>query len=160
MTTPKCRSVLALLAVALVLWAYDSPSALGLQASPAPGAKAPREEKAMLVQYLEIVTAEVDATCSALEKLHGVSFGKPEAVLGNARTATLEGGGRIGVRAPMRKDEEPVVRPYVLVDDIEAAVKAAKAAGGEIALSATEAPGLGKFAIYFQGGIQYGLWQK
>ena len=117
------------------------------------------KEKAMLVQYLEVVTADVDATCSALEKLHGVSFGEPEAALGNARTATLKGGGRVGVRAPMREDEEPVVRPYVLVDDIAAAVKAAEAAGGEFAMYATEVPGHGKFAIYFQGGIQYGLWE-
>jgi predicted enzyme related to lactoylglutathione lyase len=53
-----------------------------------------------------------------------------------------------------------VVRPYVLVDDIEAAVKAAEAAGGEFAMYATEVPGLCKFAIYFQGGIQYGLWER
>ena len=160
MTAPKFRSVLALLVPAFVLWAFNSPSAAGEQDPPAPEARASKTEKAMLVQYLEVVTAEVDATCSALEKVHGVSFGEPEAALGNARTATLEGGGRIGVRAPMREDEEPVVRPYLLVDDIEAAVKAAEAAGGEFAMYATEVPGLCKFAIYFQGGIQYGLWEQ
>ena len=158
MTSLKFRSVLALLVPALVLWAH-SPSALGIQDSSAPEAQASKQEKGMLVQYLEVVTPDVDATCSALEKLHGVEFGKPEAALGNARTATLKGGGRIGVRAPLREDEEPVVRPYVLVEDIEAAVKAAEAAGGEFAMYATEAPGLCKFAIYFQGGIQYGLWE-
>jgi predicted enzyme related to lactoylglutathione lyase len=113
----------------------------------------------MQVQYLEIVTADVDATCSSLEAIHGVRFGRPEAALGNARTALLAGGGRLGVRAPLRADEAPVVRPYLSVDDIEAAVKAAAAAGGEIAMPATQIPGLGKFAIYFQGGIQYGLWK-
>ena len=159
MTALKFRSVLALLAPALVLCAYNSPGALGSQDAPALEAQASKKEKAMLVQYLEIVTADVDATCSALEKLHGVSFGEPEAGLGNARTARLKGGGRIGVRAPMREDEEPVVRPYVLVDDIEAAVKAAEAAGGQFAMYPTEVPGHGKFAIYFQGGIQYGLWE-
>lgn len=158
MTALKFRSVLALLVPAFVLWAYPL-SALGLQDSPALEAQASKKEKAMPVQYLEVVTADVDATCSALEKLHGVGFGKPEASLGNARTATLRGGGRVGVRAPMREDEEPVVRPYVLVDDIEAAVKAAKAAGGEFAMLATEIPGEGKFAIYVHGGIQYGLWE-
>jgi len=155
----KFRSVLALLAPALVLLAHGSPGALRPQDPPAPEAQASNKEKAMLVQYLEVVTADVDATCSALEKLHGVRFGAPEAALGNARTATLKGGGRIGVRAPLRKEEEPVVRPYVLVEDIEAAVKAAAAAGGEVAMTATEIPGHGKFAIYFQGGIQYGLWE-
>ncbi len=113
----------------------------------------------MLVQYLEVVTSDVDGTCSALEKLHGVSFSTPDAGLGNARTATLKGGGKLGVRAPMREDEQPVVRPYVLVKDIDATVKAAEAAGAEIALPPMEIPGHGKCAIYIQGGIEHGLWQ-
>lgn len=102
----------------------------------------------MQVHYLEIVTPDVDATREALAKLHGVSFGEPEPVLGNARTAALHGGGRIGVRAPMHDGESPVVGPYVLVKDIESAVEAAKAAGGEIALPPTEIPDRGRFAIY------------
>lgn len=159
MTALTCRSALALLAPALVLWASNSPSAPVTQDSPAREAQASGKEKAMLVQYLEVVTAEVDATCSTLETLHGVRFGEPEAALGNARTATLRGGGRVGVRAPMRDDEGPVTRPYVLVDDIEAAVKAAEAAGGEFAIHATEIPGHGRFAIYVQGGIEHGLWE-
>ena len=113
----------------------------------------------MQVHYLEIVTPDVDATCGALEKLHGVSFSAPEAELGNARTAELAGGGLIGVRAPMHEMEEPVVRPYVLVDDIKAAAEAAEAAGGEIAHPPMEIPGHGKFAIYIQGGIHHGLWE-
>jgi predicted enzyme related to lactoylglutathione lyase len=157
-TALKVRSVLLLPVPALVLWTYY-PSAPARQDPPAVEARTSKEEKAVQVQYLEVVTPDVDATCSAMEKVHGVSFGKPEAALGNARTATLKGGGRIGVRAPMRADEEPVVRPYVLVEDIEAAVKSAEAAGGQFAMYATEIPGQGKFAIYFQGGIQYGLWE-
>ena len=113
----------------------------------------------MQVQYLEIVTADVDATCGALERLHGVSFGDPEAGLGNARTVELSGGGLIGVRAPMHETEAPVVRRYILVADIKAAVETAKAAGGEIAHPPMEIPGHGKFAIYIQGGIHHGLWQ-
>ena len=117
------------------------------------------KEKPMLVQYLEIVSPDVDATCAALERVHGVSFGDAEAGLGNARTAALSNGGRIGVRAPMAEHESSVVRPYLLVDDIESAVKAAAAAGAEIAMSATEVPGHGTFAIYILGGVQHGLWQ-
>ena len=113
----------------------------------------------MQVHYLEIVTPDVHATCSALEKLHGVSFSAPEAGLGNARTAALEGGGLLGVRAPMHEAEEPVVRPYLLVDDVEAATEAAQAAGAEIAHPPMELPGHGTFAIYIQGGIHFGLWQ-
>lgn len=118
-----------------------------------------RKETAVNVHYLEIVTPEVNRTCDALEKSQGVSFGEPVAELGNARTAALDGGGRIGVRAPMRETEEPTVRPYLLVDDIEAAVVAARAAGAEIAMPPTEIPGQGKFAIFILGGIQHGLWQ-
>ena len=114
---------------------------------------------AMKVQYLEIVTPDVDATCASLAKLHGVSFCEGVADLGNARTAALSDGGRIGVRAPMAAHEESIVRPYALVDDIEAAVKAAEAAGAEIAMPATEIPGQGRFAIFILGGIQHGLWQ-
>jgi len=51
------------------------------------------------------------------------------------------------------------VRPYILVDEIEAAVGAVEAAGARIALPPTEIPDHGTFAIYFQGGIQHGLWQ-
>lgn len=111
------------------------------------------------IQYLEVVSADVDATCGTLEMLHGESFSEPVAELGNARTAPLGGGGRIGVRAPMHESEAPVVRPYVLVKDIEAAVKAVVAAGGQIAHPPLEIPGHGKFAIYLQGGIQHGLWE-
>jgi len=117
------------------------------------------EEDAVKVHYLEIVTPEVDATCDALESLQGVSFGEPIPELGHARTATLDSGGRIGVRAPMRETEEPVVRPYLLVEDIGAAVHTAQAAGAEIAMAPMEIPGQGKFAIYILGGIQHGLWQ-
>lgn len=114
----------------------------------------------MQVHYLEIVTPEVDATCAAYEKLHGVTFAEAEPGLGGARTATLaNGGGVIGVRAPMHDMEEPVVRPYLRVDDIEAAVATAVNAGGELAHPPMELPGHGTFAIYFQGGIQQGLWQ-
>ena len=88
------------------------------------------EETNMQLQYLEIVTPDVDETCSVLAAQHGAQFSDQIPELGFARIASLSGGGRIGVRAPMRDDEEPVVRPYTLVDDIEAASAAAEAAGG------------------------------
>ena|SRR5688572_4175677 len=120
---------------------------------------ATKKEKTLKVHYLEIVTASVDETCNALAKAHGVTFGEPIAELGNARTAKLKDGGRMGVRAPMRPTEAPVVRPYVLVDDIEAALKAAESAGAKAAMRATKIPGQGEFAIYVLGGIDHGLWK-
>jgi predicted enzyme related to lactoylglutathione lyase len=127
---------------------------------PVPGALPSEGEKTMQVHYLEIVTPDLDETCASLEKLHGVTFSEPVPELGNARTATLKGGGRIGVRIPMRPTEDPVVRPYLLVEDIQAATKAAAEAGAEIAIPPMELPGQGMFAIYLQGGIDYGLWQN
>ena len=53
----------------------------------------------MEIHFLEIVTEDVAAVCASYEPLHGVSFSKPDADLGNARTAQLAGGGLIGVRA-------------------------------------------------------------
>jgi len=75
------------------------------------------------------------------------------------RIADLSGGGRIGVRAPMRADEAPVVRPYMRVDNIDKAAAAIEAAGGTFAMTATDMPSEGKFAIYLLGGIEHGLWE-
>ena len=111
------------------------------------------------VQYLEIVTPDADAICAQYAKVHGVTFGAPEPSLGGARTAKLTGGGMLGVRGPLRETETPVVRPYVLVDDIVASVSAAADAGAEIALPPLKLPGHGTCAIVIQGGIDCGLWQ-
>jgi len=114
---------------------------------------------AVKIHFLEIVTPDVDGACSLYSMMYGVTFGDPDQNLGGARTAGLEGGGMLGVRAPLRDTETPVVRPYVLVDDISAAVSAAAEAGAEIAMMPTEITGHGRFAIVIHGGIESGLWQ-
>lgn len=113
----------------------------------------------MKVQYLEVVTREVDTVCAAYASALEVQFSEPDAGLGGARTAPLADGGLVGVRAPLRETEGPVVRPYWLVADIDAALAAAVRAGGEIAHPPMEIPGHGAFAIYLQGGSDHGLWQ-
>ena len=164
MTTsaPLRRSIVFLAPLLLVC------AAAGVQPTPAqgPSAAAPAnpaaeqaEESAMKVQYLEIVTPSVNDTCDALAKMHGVVFGEPVAELGNARTANLADGGRIGVRGAMHAAETPVTRPYALVDDIEAAIETAKTAGAEVAVPPMKIPGQGTIAIYVLGGIEHGLWQ-
>ncbi|MCB9857554.1 MAG: hydroxylase [Phycisphaerales bacterium] len=114
----------------------------------------------MQIYYLEIVTKDVDAVCAAYTAANGAEFSKPVTGLGNARTAKMPGGGWVGVRAPMRDTEEPIVRPYWLVDDIKAAIAAAEKAGGQVAVPPMEIPDYGSFAIYLQGGVNHGLWQK
>jgi uncharacterized protein len=114
---------------------------------------------AMKIQYLEIVTTDVDAACALYSQMHGITFADADQNLGGARTANLANGGMLGIRAPLRDSEKPVVRPYALVDDIEAAVAAAAQAGAGIAMTPTEIAGHGQFAIVIQGGIESGLWQ-
>ncbi len=113
----------------------------------------------MKIHYLEIVASDVKAVCAAYEAAQGVKFGPPDPVLGGARTVTRQDGTIVGVRGPLRDTEEPIVRPYWLVDDIDAAVSAAAEQGALIAHEPLELPGKGKFAIYIQGGVNHGLWQ-
>ena len=113
----------------------------------------------MKVHYLEIVTPEVDALCVQYSALHDITFSEPDANLGGARTAKLSGGGLLGIRGPMHDKETPVVRPYVLVDDIKASVESAAKAGAQIAVPPMEIPTHGTCAIVIHGGIECGLWQ-
>jgi uncharacterized protein len=71
------------------------------------------------------VTKEVDAVCAAYASARKLQFDEPDPGLGIARTATLASSRFVRVRAPMREAEEPMVRPYWLVDDIETAMIAA-----------------------------------
>ena len=113
----------------------------------------------MRIHYLEVVATDVDAVCSAYAVANKLEFGEPVAELGNARTATQEDGTIVGVRAPMHDAEEPVTRPYWLVDDLESSVAAAAEAGGMVAVEPMEIPGRGRIAIYMLGDTQHGLWQ-
>jgi len=133
--------------------------AAGVLLSNALPASASLGGSAMKAQYLEIVTRDVDAVVAAYSSALDLQFSEPDARLGGARTAPMAGGGLVGIRAPLRDDEDPVVRPYWLVSDIDAAVAAVVRAGGQIAHPPLEIPGYGTFAIYYQAGNDHGLWQ-
>jgi predicted enzyme related to lactoylglutathione lyase len=111
------------------------------------------------VHYLEIVTPHVEAVCDLYEKSFGWDFQPMGPELGNAFVAELPGGTLCGVRAPMHKEEEPIVRTYVRVADVTTAVERASQLGAEIMLERMEIPGHGIIAIYSHGGIQHGIWQ-
>ena len=113
----------------------------------------------MRVHYLEIVASDVDAVCAAYEAVHGIECGPSDPLLGGARTAPLPDGGSIGVRGPLRGTEEPVIRPYWLVDDIGAALDWAARPGAFVAHPPLEIPGKGSFAIDIHGDVDHGLWQ-
>jgi uncharacterized protein len=113
----------------------------------------------MKTHYLEIVTPAVETVCAAYAAAIGAQFSDPVAALGGARTAQLADGSWLGIRPPLRDTEAPVVRPYWLVSDIQAALAAAQAAGAQIALPPMPIPGWGTCAIVLQGGNDHGLWQ-
>lgn len=145
-----------------------APSSDGIAGSPEPAADDESTENtnetqtgvAMKIQYLEIVTSDVDALCNQYSAIHGITFGEPDTNLGAARTAKLNGGGLIGIRGALRDTETPVIRPYVLVDDIKESVAAAADAGAEIAIPSMEIPGHGTIAVVIQDGIECGLWES
>ncbi|WP_028117470.1 hypothetical protein [Ferrimonas senticii] len=113
----------------------------------------------MKIQYLEVVTPDVEAVCQRYALLDEVQFGEPEPMLGGAHIAALADGGWLGVRPPLRESEQPVVRHYLLVEDIQAAVDAAAKAGAEVAVAPMVLPGFGTCAIIIHGGVESGFWQ-
>ena len=113
----------------------------------------------MTVHYLEIVTADSDALIALYERTYALSFSPPDPDLGQARVATRADGTLVGIREPLAAHEQPIIRTYLAVDDIEAAVKQAEENGALIAYPPTEQGQRGTFAIVIQGDLQHGLWQ-
>jgi len=123
--------------------------------------KPPRSGQSdMHIHYVEIVCRDVAAECTALERLHRLSFGPPIADLGQARVAEARDGSLVGVRAPLAEHEQPTLRTYVEVTDITRAVAEAEAAGAVIAYPPTRQGTTGTWAIYVLGDVQLGLWQR
>jgi hypothetical protein len=111
------------------------------------------------VYYLEIITRDVQGTADFYAAAFGWQF-EPEAPeLGNALVAHLPDGSLCGIRAPMHAQEEPIVRTYLRVPDLAAAVEKATELGATMAIESMEIPGRGKIAIFFLGGVQQGLWE-
>jgi len=91
--------------------------------------------------------------------LHDVEFGESDPSLGGARVAELLTGGKLGIRPPLRETEKPIVRHYILVNDIQTTVNAAEKAGAEVAVPPMKLPGHGQCAIVIHNGIESGFWQ-
>lgn len=115
----------------------------------------------MASQYVEIVTTDVDALTALYQRTHGLSFSPPDPDLGEARVATRADGTLVGIRRPLAAHEQPIVRVYFAVEDIQEAVKKAEESGATISyLSPSPQGQWGTFAILYQGDIQHGLWQR
>lgn len=112
------------------------------------------------VHYLEIVSNDADALTALYQRMHGLSFGPPDPELGQARVATRADGALVGIRKPLAAHEQPIMRVYLAVEDIQQAVKAAEEHGATIAYPPTRQGNRGTFAIVIQGGVEHGLWQR
>ena len=80
----------------------------------------------MAVHYLEIVSTDVDTLTGLYQRMHGLSFGPPDPDLGQARVATRADGTLVGIRKPLAAHEQPIMRTYLAVEDIQQAVKKAE----------------------------------
>jgi predicted enzyme related to lactoylglutathione lyase len=114
----------------------------------------------MAVHYLEIVSNDVDIVAGLYQHMHGLSFGPPDPDLGQARVATQADGALVGIRNPLAAHEQPIMRAYLAVEDIEQAIKKAEESGATIAYPPTRQGNHGTFAIVIQGDAEHGLWQR
>ncbi len=114
----------------------------------------------MAVHYLEIVSNDPDTLTGLYHRMHGLSFGSPDPDLGQARVATRADGTLVGIRKPLAAHEQPIMRSYLAVEDIQQAVKKAEEHGATVAYPPTRQGQRGTFAIVIQGDVQHGLWQR
>ena len=119
-----------------------------------------KRESGTSVHYLEIVSNDIDAVSRLYQRMHGLSFGPPNPELGQARVATRADGSMVGIRKPLAAHEQPIIRTYLTVQDIQRAAKEAEEAGATVAYPPTRHGELGTFAIVIQGDIQHGLWER
>ena len=129
-------------------------------AGPADSDTKTKENSRMTVHYVEIVSNDVDALTGLYQRMHHLSFSPPDPDLGQARVAAQADGTLVGIRKPLAAHEQPIMRTYLAVEDIEKAVKAAEQQGATVAYPPTRQGQRGTFAIVMQGGVQHGLWQR
>lgn len=111
------------------------------------------------LHYIELVTPDPEAARDVYAASQGWTFTGPTPELGGAYVTTLDDGTIWAIRAPMNSGEQPVVRPYLRVGDVEAAASQAESCGGTVALPPTEIAGRGRIAIVFVGSVQQGFWE-
>jgi predicted enzyme related to lactoylglutathione lyase len=114
----------------------------------------------MAVHYLEIVSNDVESVTQLYQRVHGLSFGPPDPDLGQARVATRADGTLVGIRKPLAAHEQPIIRTYLAVEDIQEAAKKAEEQGATVAYPPTRQGQRGTFAIVIHGDVQHGLWQR
>ena len=164
--TGRGQIAVALIATGLLMSFHGCQAPTG-KARPGADAKAQNssektspEDSNMTIHYLEIVSNDVDTLCATYERVHALSFGPEDPDLGQARVAVRPDGSLVGIRRPLAEHEQPTMRTYLEVVDIQKAVEEAEGAGAIIAYPPTLQGERGTFAIYIQGDVEHGLWQR
>ena len=111
------------------------------------------------VHYVEIVCDDVDSLPALYQRLHGLSFAPPDPDLGQARVATRSDGTLVDSRKPLAAHEQPIMRTYLAVDEIQKAAQTAEDSSAILAYPPTRQGQRGTFAIVIQGDVQHGLSQ-
>jgi predicted enzyme related to lactoylglutathione lyase len=114
----------------------------------------------MAIHYSEIVSSDAEALVGALPAHARPLFGLPDPDLGQAGAATHADGALVGIRKPLAEHEQPIMRTYLAVEDIQQAVKKAEESGATIAYPPTHQGNQGTFAIVVQGDVEHGIWQR
>jgi predicted enzyme related to lactoylglutathione lyase len=116
------------------------------------------------LDHAEIASMDPAATQKFMETALGLKFTVTGPEMGNYRThGPGEGakGSSVGIRGRMDPNEEPGNFPYFTVPDIDAALKAAKAAGAHVIMQKTEVPKVAWLAVYIAPGeVAKGLGQS
>lgn len=113
-----------------------------------------------LAHYVEIISPDADALVTLYQRMHALSFSAPDPDLGGARVATQPDGTLVGIRKALAAHEQPLIRTYRTVDNIDVAVKTAEQSGATVAYPPTRQGERGTFAIVILGGVELGLWQR
>jgi predicted enzyme related to lactoylglutathione lyase len=66
----------------------------------------------------------------------------------------------VGIRKSLAAHEQPIIRTYLTVEDIQQAVNKAEDSGATIAYPPTRQGTRGTFAIAIHGDVEHGLWQR
>lgn len=111
------------------------------------------------ITHVEFPADDVERAKHFYSAVAGWEFGETEGFPGYFTFRTEEGhGGGLGARG---QSVGSVIRLYITVDSLEAAVAAAEANGGSAIAPPQDIPGMGRWAVVRDSeGSEIGLWQN
>ena len=112
------------------------------------------------LSHFEVITNDVDGTKTFYEKAFGWKFQTFGPEFNNYVMGNLPNGTTCGIRTPENAEEKPGMLNYVLVKDVQQAVKDAKSLGAQVIAEPMEIPGMGWMAVYLVHGVPNAVWQS